>query len=120
MSYCIKCGEQLDDDAKFCMKCGTQIQYKELEDKELGNTSPESNDNRIKSKKKSLIIGMAVFAFVIFVMFCQYFSTGYICSWCGEQHYGTSYYDCFDPEVTFCRDCAKEYYTFAGYQNYKN
>ena len=28
--FCIKCGEKLNDDAKFCIKCGTKVEKVEV------------------------------------------------------------------------------------------
>lgn len=116
MKYCIKCGEKLDNDSRFCTNCGEAIIP--INKDRLYIPKAEKFDlPRQKSSKRK--IWMIVAAVVFFFAACYLVYGGKTCDWCDKKFYGTAYYDCFAPETTFCEDCAKEYYTFGGYQNYK-
>lgn len=117
MKYCIKCGEKLEEDARFCTSCGEQIDPTNKD--RLSIPKPEKFDpprQKGSGKKKIWVIVAAV---MFFFVACYLVYGAKTCDGCDKKFYGTAYYDCFDPETTFCEDCAKEYYTFGGYQNYK-
>ena len=47
MAFCGKCGNQLEEGAKFCPKCGASV-------------SPVTNDNSGKSSSKKIVIPLIV------------------------------------------------------------
>lgn len=100
MKYCTKCGESIEDDAKFCTNCGENLEGKNTKESNLG--------------KLAVLIGVAIVVILLGTV-----GKKHHCDWCNKDFRGTAYYDCYEPDVTFCEDCAKEYYVLGGYQNYK-
>ena len=61
--YCLKCGKELDDNAKFCSQCGTLVEEESFSD------SPK----KIKEKKKTVpkravVIGASAVFFISFII----------------------------------------------------
>ena len=48
--YCIRCGQQLPDDAKFCSKCGAQV------GDSLPISRPIIDGDEVKMKAKEIVI----------------------------------------------------------------
>lgn len=121
MGYCTKCGERLDDDAVFCMECGSKIQQKGKEiTVKLSDVGKNAGLNYIEKKgkksKKFIFIGIVVVLIVSAIV--MYLNTGYICDGCGKQKYGTAYFDMWEHNIYYCKECAKEYYVGLDYENF--
>lgn len=66
MKYCSKCGEQLEDDARFCPKCGSS-QEQVIETSQ--NQEIKSTDLKTVAKV-FMIIGCVISAFYLFIPLC--------------------------------------------------
>ena len=65
-------------------------------------------------RKRILIMGLAL----LMVLVCAACGEKYTCSRCGKE-VSEAYYDPFDTDSYFCKDCAKEYFAPLPYTNYK-
>ena len=110
MKYCKKCGERLDEDALFCMECGYKIDYEPVKSGDMPMAK--------KDPMRFFWFVWIVVILVVVIMGAMAEWTKYRCDGCGEICYGTSYYDIWDSDIYYCKDCAMEYYE--GYVNYRN
>ena len=51
--FCIRCGAELPDDAKFCPVCGMKIIYDDSESKNISEGAAEIEPRKEKSKPES-------------------------------------------------------------------
>ena len=76
--YCNKCGNQVDDNAKFCNKCGEKLNHREesvIDDK--ADKIPEKAEENVEVKKvKSKKIEKAVIGVVLSIVVVLVISNG--------------------------------------------
>jgi hypothetical protein len=54
--FCIECGENLEESAKFCSKCGVKQPEKEMQEPEVADNTAEINGFVPQSKKKQISV----------------------------------------------------------------
>ena len=57
MAYCVKCGTQLSDGAKFCPKCGAKVKNEE-NDYEIDDSRLIVTDNNTSRRKLLIVVGV--------------------------------------------------------------
>ena len=63
--YCKKCGNELDEDAKFCPECGAKKEENDVEIEEK-----QENSNNKKSKKTLMVTIIAIIIILLIAIIC--------------------------------------------------
>ncbi len=79
MSYCVKCGYELNDEINFCPKCGTK-RYEENDSSEIASVQTDDNaleDTKdIKQKKKINLVLIVVAILLVIITLITIISNG--------------------------------------------
>lgn len=143
MTFCTKCGKQLDANERFCTACGEPVEQEPPKTKAqmhwcgkcgtylgTGSRCPNCDKATVttggaaaaKSHLSEMVLRNLVMAAVFVVLLGIVFwwlSTEKRCGNCKKTFHGAAYYDSFDRHFIMCEDCAREYYYPFDYHPYK-
>lgn len=102
MAFCGKCGASLDE-GKFCPNCGAPVEPKNNE----AAFTTASRPSRKAELWKKVVLGVAVFAVVIFAVTRFTSMPDEPCDWCGNSP-PVAYKMSDDTYSYVCKDCGKK------------